>query len=299
MKTILPICKTPLIKEVNTSAYIYGLLKIQENFSNTWLINNCINIRYSSKFGGCLTYKIPINWFIKYFKPSIVISLSDDNINKKIKRNIQKGKYVIIWVNTKYLSGLKDKRNRNHDLMIFGFNDKEYYTISYFDEYYTEKTFTINELIMARKKTNKFKLFFYALEPKKSYNYRKINKKHVKRLINKHLNTHQKSLGINAYKVLQNEIIYYAEQLGTLDIRSFCFMRERPVVFKSFSEHFFLDQSIKELIEENIEIGEKTINLSLLYNAKKDKIITDKIICLIDKYVSNEIILCKRIKSLL
>jgi hypothetical protein len=83
MKRILPVDEKPEMREIHTSAYMLSMLNMYEHFSKKWILQNSINIVYSSMYSGVLTYKFSSVWFLKYFNViHLFIILAEDVIKQ-------------------------------------------------------------------------------------------------------------------------------------------------------------------------------------------------------------------------
>ncbi len=109
---ILPIFDTPELREIHTSAYMLSMLHTCKNFSEKWILKNCINIYYANEFNEVLTYSYSAIWFLKYFKSHINLLCPIEKVIDKIKHEIDKDFYLIICVNEFYIPNRRQVYNR-------------------------------------------------------------------------------------------------------------------------------------------------------------------------------------------
>lgn len=291
MKKILPIDEQPDFREVHTSAYMLSMLKPSDLFSDKWLLNNCISIYFAKKFNNTISYDYHPLWFLKYFKSRISFYYPNKNITAKIKKYIDKGFYVILFVNERYIPYryAYNKRDQFHDILIYGYDEASFYTIAYDNENkYCSHKCLFSQIEIAHKTHPDRSFKFYALKVNKKFNFDRIRIKTIYKKIWQYLNPTKNNEGINSYVLLREKLLVSTNRNLKIDIRSFRLIFERAKALRLVNKYIISDKSVEKQISNLIKNSEILFYLILKYNETMEKSLVSKILDRYDEYVEQD-----------
>lgn len=291
MKKILPIDEQPDFREVHTSAYMLSMLKPSDLFSDKWLLNNCISIYFAKKFNNTISYDYHPLWFLKYFKSRISFYYPKKDITAKIKSYINKGFYVILSVNERYIPYryAYTKMDRFHDILIYGYDESSFYTIAYDNENkYCPHEYLFSQIEIAHKTHPDRSFKFYALKVNNNYKFNRMHIKTIYKKIQQYLNPNKNNKGINSYVLLREYLLSSTNTKLRIDIRSFRLLFERSKALKLVNKYILSDQSIENQISDLIKNSEILFYSVLKYNETMEDSLVPKIIDRFDMYVEQD-----------
>jgi hypothetical protein len=293
MKRILPVDEKPEMREIHTSAYMLSMLNMYEHFSKKWILQNSINIVYSSMYSGVLTYKFSSVWFLKYFNAHPSIYYPGRDVIKHMKKEIESGYYLIICVNEEYIPNREayGKHYFEHDIMIHGYDDaiESFYTIAYdIDGVYksTPITYKLIEKAFMTHREHNFK--FYSLKPNEKFPFDNIDEKAFWKSIRLFLCPKKDNEGIMAYKHFISITETKINNQKDLDLRSFRMIMERATSICLLNEYFVLENKMVRILEEHKELATITFALAIKYNITHSMKDAEKVLMSITKFVQQE-----------
>lgn len=137
------------------------------------------------EYDNALTYVRPYFWFWNCFEVKYSLHYPFKNVIKKAKDFLDKGYYVFLCVNEKYIPERVNYKSTyyNHEILIFGYNDEtcKFDTIAYNDnkKYDTQKIL-YSDIDKAFRTDFEHFYKFYALKVKTNYKFDKISIPHMK-----------------------------------------------------------------------------------------------------------------------
>ena len=138
--SILSINSTPHIQTYNNLACSFGIIEEEIKNFKPWLCQHFIGLHYRKSW-KTIVFNMRYSYHWNCFKSKIcfVLPFSYESLISRIKKCIDKGYYIYICVNEKYIPKrlAYKKFNYSHHLYIYGYDDSEqyFYTLGYNDEY--------------------------------------------------------------------------------------------------------------------------------------------------------------------
>ena len=300
MSVELPLCINPRIKDNHDSAFSLSILEKHESFSNKWIIEKFMILKYKKY----LTYNNPFQLYWKCFKSKIIIFYKNKNIINIIKKQLSRGRYVHVQINEKYIPNRLSykKFDYSHNLLIYGFNESgKIYTIAYnADGHYTTQEICENQLFQAYKECKDFPIGqIYTFNVRKNFDFNSLDVKKLKKLAKRYLNPRNSKTGINAYNYLLNDIKTAIAKELSLDMRSFRTLFEHAETILSIHEHFSLSSSLVSRMKKNASLSKMLFYTALKYEMYHDKASLNEVLkCFLVYYEEEKKILQEIINSL-
>ncbi len=301
---ILPIFDTPELREIHTSAYMLSMLHTCKNFSEKWILKNCINIYYANKFDEVLTYSYSAIWFLKYFKSHINLFCPHEKVVDLIKHEIDREFYLIICVNEFYIPNRMafGKNYFGHDILIYGYDDEKrtFNTIAYNSsgKYQTAAIpFDLIKKAFLSHREHSYK--FYALKPKQNYSFGKIKKSYLIKSIQNFLNPKKSNKGINALYTLLSGVENKIKQNDSLDLRSFRTVKERANALCLFCDYLDLSEDLIKMLKSHCISTGLLFNIAIKYNITQDLKTAEKLLEKLTKIIDEEIIIFRSLYEMI
>lgn len=180
MKRILPLHQ-PIIQHSPANAYLFSIIG-EEPDEFAWIMNNFVNLRYNLYTHYDDFFRNDM-WYNCYhitetrFTQEFINQFSDDAFDI-IKKLINEGFYVYMYVNTRYIRIYNKEKDYWHNALIYGYDEEKdlVYLADFFDENFGTGTCTSDELRRAYPYPENKEGFYYdlwnrAIKRKKEYQY--------------------------------------------------------------------------------------------------------------------------------
>lgn len=204
----LPVQDNPPIKTVN--GYGFPLSVIGGNYENymPWVISNFLNISYHPlrflKRVDRLCFRKSAYFFWSFFRFRMKFILHNKTIVARLKREIDKGNYIALFLNEYFIPGKSSYQKRNfiHDKCIYGYNDDlgAFYVLSIADKGMFKKHEISYENMRNAYCYYAFNHFYFRFRLK-DYDFSKTDSRKIKKQLRRYLSG-RKNYGINCYDLI-------------------------------------------------------------------------------------------------
>lgn len=275
--------ENPLIKTVNGYAFPLSIIGGQSENYIPWVTSNFLNISYHplrfNKRLDRLCFKKSAYFFWSFFRFRIKFLLHKEDIVPHMKREIEKGNYLALYLNEYFIPGKSSyqKRNYIHDKYIYGYNDDRniFYVLSIADKGMYKK----HEISYGNMQKAFCYYFwnhcFFAFQLKE-YDFTKTDTKKIKKQLRRYLSK-RKNYGIHCYDVIINHFhsLQPKEEVNMLILRMF---KEHKTILSLLDESF---SAIKEQFDS-------LFYWCIKYNLNFDKSILERQIVKLEKIKAEE-----------
>ena len=155
---LLPVPE-PLIRYSPSVDHFSSILNLYSDRTIPWIIENYIEVVFNPTEGeSCFMAEFLDNYKVWWNCPFINVSrmeralLIDQDILSIVKRAIDRNAYVMMVIDTYYISGYKtyQQHHRSHEIFLYGYDENSFYAIDYFDfNHCTNKTISFCQLLDA------------------------------------------------------------------------------------------------------------------------------------------------------
>jgi len=269
------------IRSFNNLAFAMGVIHSFAEDCAPWILNNFIGLRYRTRW-ETVYFNLPSSNRWACFKRRLVFvnPHSKSNLHKKLENQIQKGRYIYLTVNERFVPQrfCYQKYDHLHDLYLNGFDDDGiYYSYAYnSSRYFEAQKVSYSDVYEAfANKIQKYCFISFWIKPNYRFNILKTSK--IKRELIKYFLPVSHKKGINIYNILKKMV-----DGGVVDIKSMRVLMEHMWVMRHL-EIFGIDYS------HCYSLARSLLLLAVKYNTVKDAAIIDKIKEILNELKDNEI----------
>lgn len=288
MEYVLPVEDNVMIKNYGVFAFVLGILYMEDNFSENYVLTNFLRICPEYKNFQTVKWSIYSKW--KCLITKRFLFLTEKSFIDGIKSMIAQGFYVVLNINQKYIPNriAFQKKSFYHDNYIAGVNDtrQTFYVYGYDKNLqFTKQEIGFRTLYNSYKKSlTKFICYHYQFKAKSDYPYQAINKKKIACDLIYFYRKKSKYYGLHLYDYLIKDL----QSMTKINLSYYRYLKEYKTILVRFSTYFEAMPQFNQWNQQILDLAEITFAYVLKLQLTNQKELREEIISNLRKMKSLE-----------
>ena len=293
MHHVLNNTDSPTLQTFNDITIPIGIIESNIADPQPWILSNFIGLHFRFSWTQ-IVFDVPsfYKWDCFESKRIRMDRHNQQQFTHLIRAQLIDNYYIYMYVNEFYIP-LRDtyhRRNINHDLCVYGFDDEKhiFFVSAYDNHHYSLQTVSYEELYLAflhYKKWQKirWKNHIIIFKIKKGFPFQNYNYAKIKNDLHRYCTAKMWGYGINIYSFLQHHIKQLIKKKSSIDMHYFRILMEHMQVIRDLNNLLGVDYS------GNTTKSHKIFLMALKFTLTHERYLLFKIKSELEQLKKNEI----------